>query len=96
MSECISNLIRLNLFVYLSTSSVNADASSDAFKTNITLFTRILDRLLDGYDNRLRPGLGGKQILRRHWMHGSLSLTNLYILYNGKFCYKTQQPFLNG
>lgn len=28
---------------------------------NITIFTRILDRLLDGYDNRLRPGLGGKQ-----------------------------------
>uniref|UniRef100_A0A671QAP6 Uncharacterized protein n=1 Tax=Sinocyclocheilus anshuiensis TaxID=1608454 RepID=A0A671QAP6_9TELE len=22
-------------------------------------FTRILDRLLDGYDNRLRPGFGG-------------------------------------
>uniref|UniRef100_A0A7N6FBZ4 Gamma-aminobutyric acid receptor subunit alpha-2 n=1 Tax=Anabas testudineus TaxID=64144 RepID=A0A7N6FBZ4_ANATE len=41
-------------------SVVNADASSDAFKTNITLFTRILDRLLDGYDNRLRPGLGDR------------------------------------
>uniref|UniRef100_A0A3Q1J080 Gamma-aminobutyric acid receptor subunit alpha-2 n=1 Tax=Anabas testudineus TaxID=64144 RepID=A0A3Q1J080_ANATE len=52
--------LQLNLFVYLSTSSVNADASSDAFKTNITLFTRILDRLLDGYDNRLRPGLGDR------------------------------------
>lgn len=26
---------------------------------NITVFTRILDGLLDGYDNRLRPGLGG-------------------------------------
>ncbi|XP_019376952.1 PREDICTED: gamma-aminobutyric acid receptor subunit alpha-3 isoform X2 [Gavialis gangeticus] len=31
-----------------------ADDSND----NITIFTRILDRLLDGYDNRLRPGLG--------------------------------------
>uniref|UniRef100_A0A4W6FTK6 Gamma-aminobutyric acid receptor subunit alpha-2 n=1 Tax=Lates calcarifer TaxID=8187 RepID=A0A4W6FTK6_LATCA len=39
---------------------LNADATSDAFKTNITLFTRILDRLLDGYDNRLRPGLGDR------------------------------------
>ena len=29
-------------------------------KDNITIFTRILDRLLDGYDNRLRPGLGGE------------------------------------
>lgn len=33
----------------------------DDSKDNITIFTRILDRLLDGYDNRLRPGLGGKQ-----------------------------------
>ncbi|XP_067824348.1 gamma-aminobutyric acid receptor subunit alpha-2-like [Heptranchias perlo] len=30
----------------------------DEVKDNITIFTRILDRLLDGYDNRLRPGLG--------------------------------------
>ncbi|XP_053329757.1 gamma-aminobutyric acid receptor subunit alpha-3-like [Spea bombifrons] len=30
----------------------------DYSKDNITIFTRILDRLLDGYDNRLRPGLG--------------------------------------
>lgn len=41
--------------------SVSADATADAFNTNITLFTRILDSLLDGYDNRLRPGLGGKR-----------------------------------
>ncbi|KAK6474816.1 gamma-aminobutyric acid receptor subunit alpha-1 [Huso huso] len=27
-------------------------------KDNTTVFTRILDSLLDGYDNRLRPGLG--------------------------------------
>uniref|UniRef100_A0A674NK09 Gamma-aminobutyric acid receptor subunit alpha-2 n=1 Tax=Takifugu rubripes TaxID=31033 RepID=A0A674NK09_TAKRU len=40
--------------------SVSADAASDAFNTNITLFTRILDSLLDGYDNRLRPGLGDR------------------------------------
>ena len=32
----------------------------DDSKDNITIFTRILDRLLDGYDNRLRPGLGGE------------------------------------
>ncbi|TWW55802.1 gamma-aminobutyric acid receptor subunit alpha-2 [Takifugu rubripes] len=42
------------------TRSVSADAASDAFNTNITLFTRILDSLLDGYDNRLRPGLGDR------------------------------------
>ncbi|XP_060911630.1 gamma-aminobutyric acid receptor subunit alpha-2 isoform X1 [Labrus mixtus] len=30
----------------------------DDTKDNITIFTEILDRLLDGYDNRLRPGLG--------------------------------------
>lgn len=47
---------------FLLTRSVSADATSDAFKTNITQFTLILDRLLDGYDNRLRPGLGGKRV----------------------------------
>ncbi|MGH0118942.1 UNVERIFIED_CONTAM: hypothetical protein FKN15_002730 [Acipenser sinensis] len=30
----------------------------EAVKDNTTVFTRILDSLLDGYDNRLRPGLG--------------------------------------
>ncbi|KAI4831643.1 hypothetical protein KUCAC02_001179, partial [Chaenocephalus aceratus] len=39
------------------------DMSSEAQKEaaandNSTVFTRILDGLLDGYDNRLRPGLG--------------------------------------
>ncbi|KAH0630722.1 hypothetical protein JD844_003905, partial [Phrynosoma platyrhinos] len=34
------------------------DIIDDDSKDNITIFTRILDRLLDGYDNRLRPGLG--------------------------------------
>ena len=37
-----------------------ANIQEDEAKNNITIFTRILDRLLDGYDNRLRPGLGGK------------------------------------
>lgn len=32
----------------------------DETNDNITIFTRILDGLLDGYDNRLRPGLGGE------------------------------------
>ncbi|XP_077163532.1 gamma-aminobutyric acid receptor subunit alpha-3-like isoform X3 [Paroedura picta] len=34
----------------------------DDSKDNITIFTRILDRLLDGYDNRLRPGLGADDV----------------------------------
>ncbi|XP_065533700.1 gamma-aminobutyric acid receptor subunit alpha-5 isoform X2 [Lathamus discolor] len=34
-----------------------ASGKEDA-NDNITIFTRILDGLLDGYDNRLRPGLG--------------------------------------
>lgn len=40
---------------------------------NITIFTRILDSLLDGYDNRLRPGLGGKP-------SGFINLNNSAIL----------------
>ncbi|KAK3535224.1 hypothetical protein QTP70_004783 [Hemibagrus guttatus] len=50
----------ISLTLFWSTRSVSADTSTDAFKNNITLFTRILDRLLDGYDNRLRPGLGDR------------------------------------
>lgn len=59
----------LVVFMSLLTRSVNADATSDSFKNNITLFTRILDSLLDGYDNRLRPGLGGKQKKCRHTVY---------------------------
>lgn len=33
---------------------------TDEQKDNTTVFTKILDSLLDGYDNRLRPGLGGQ------------------------------------
>uniref|UniRef100_UPI00358E376C gamma-aminobutyric acid receptor subunit alpha-6-like n=1 Tax=Myxine glutinosa TaxID=7769 RepID=UPI00358E376C len=54
------------LAVYLSISSVWCTLSSGStpskedlriFRENITL---TLDRLLDGYDNRLRPGFGGR------------------------------------
>lgn len=48
----------LKSFSQMPTSSVK-DETND----NITIFTRILDGLLDGYDNRLRPGLGGKYVL---------------------------------
>ncbi|CDQ77332.1 unnamed protein product [Oncorhynchus mykiss] len=56
--QCL--LICLTLTLLLQTRPVIADPTTDAFKNNITLFTRILDRLLDGYDNRLRPGLGDR------------------------------------
>ncbi|XP_043917335.1 gamma-aminobutyric acid receptor subunit alpha-2 isoform X1 [Protopterus annectens] len=44
------------LMVYWRTSYVLANNATE----NITIFTEILDRLLDGYDNRLRPGLGDR------------------------------------
>ncbi|XP_043995605.1 gamma-aminobutyric acid receptor subunit alpha-3 isoform X3 [Gambusia affinis] len=57
-----------NLWIFLLSLSLLPEASRavvghreplpDDSKDNITIFTRILDRLLDGYDNRLRPGLG--------------------------------------
>uniref|UniRef100_A0A8C4RMT6 Gamma-aminobutyric acid type A receptor subunit alpha2 n=2 Tax=Erpetoichthys calabaricus TaxID=27687 RepID=A0A8C4RMT6_ERPCA len=40
--------------------SAMASSSEDEMKNNITYFTKILDSLLDGYDNRLRPGLGDR------------------------------------
>ncbi|KAI7795634.1 putative gamma-aminobutyric acid receptor subunit alpha-2 [Triplophysa rosa] len=36
----------------------SSSQNTDEQKDNTTVFTRILDSLLDGYDNRLRPGLG--------------------------------------
>ncbi|TKC42972.1 hypothetical protein EI555_021230 [Monodon monoceros] len=42
----------------LSFSQMPTSSVKDETNDNITIFTRILDGLLDGYDNRLRPGLG--------------------------------------
>uniref|UniRef100_A0A8B9MJ86 Gamma-aminobutyric acid type A receptor alpha3 subunit n=1 Tax=Accipiter nisus TaxID=211598 RepID=A0A8B9MJ86_9AVES len=59
------SLISLGVLVLVLALSADAGLSQkhvsdvvDDSKDNITIFTRILDRLLDGYDNRLRPGLG--------------------------------------
>ncbi|XP_035275980.1 gamma-aminobutyric acid receptor subunit alpha-2 isoform X1 [Anguilla anguilla] len=52
--------IGLSVMVFLQARSRADETATDAFKNNITLFTRILDSLLDGYDNRLRPGLGDR------------------------------------
>lgn len=43
---------------------------------NITIFTRILDSLLDGYDNRLRPGLGGEPIENMTLITAGITVTN--------------------
>lgn len=40
--------------------SSGQNGMTDEQKDNTTVFTKILDSLLDGYDNRLRPGLGGQ------------------------------------
>uniref|UniRef100_A0A7N9ARN9 Gamma-aminobutyric acid type A receptor subunit alpha4 n=1 Tax=Mastacembelus armatus TaxID=205130 RepID=A0A7N9ARN9_9TELE len=50
--------IPLSFFFLSSTNKVSAQTRKDEriYPEN---FTRILDRLLDGYDNRLRPGFGG-------------------------------------
>uniref|UniRef100_A0A3B4XZJ7 Gamma-aminobutyric acid receptor subunit alpha-2 n=1 Tax=Seriola lalandi dorsalis TaxID=1841481 RepID=A0A3B4XZJ7_SERLL len=42
------------------TLSPSADSNSTRNFKDITTFTKILDSLLDGYDNRLRPGLGDR------------------------------------
>ncbi|XP_016056218.1 PREDICTED: gamma-aminobutyric acid receptor subunit alpha-5 [Miniopterus natalensis] len=47
--------VSMNLAGRLGFSQMPAGSVKD---DNITIFTRILDGLLDGYDNRLRPGLG--------------------------------------
>ncbi|GLD47055.1 gamma-aminobutyric acid receptor subunit alpha-3 [Lates japonicus] len=51
-------LLLLNLLPQARAVVGHREPLPDDSKDNITIFTRILDRLLDGYDNRLRPGLG--------------------------------------
>lgn len=48
------------VFLFESFSQMPTSSVRDETNDNITIFTRILDGLLDGYDNRLRPGLGGE------------------------------------
>uniref|UniRef100_A0A672R2J4 Gamma-aminobutyric acid type A receptor subunit alpha3 n=1 Tax=Sinocyclocheilus grahami TaxID=75366 RepID=A0A672R2J4_SINGR len=48
----------LSVFFFFLWPICHREPIPDDSKDNITIFTRILDRLLDGYDNRLRPGLG--------------------------------------
>uniref|UniRef100_A0A8C2HPF7 Gamma-aminobutyric acid (GABA) A receptor, alpha 3 n=1 Tax=Cyprinus carpio TaxID=7962 RepID=A0A8C2HPF7_CYPCA len=48
----------LSILLFVTSVSSCLEPIPDDSKDNITIFTRILDRLLDGYDNRLRPGLG--------------------------------------
>ncbi|KAK7905050.1 hypothetical protein WMY93_017657 [Mugilogobius chulae] len=56
-SSCLPLLLCLLL---LSHSRCEAKFNSTRSSKDITTFTKILDSLLDGYDNRLRPGLGDR------------------------------------
>ncbi|EAW61537.1 gamma-aminobutyric acid (GABA) A receptor, alpha 1, isoform CRA_a [Homo sapiens] len=56
LSDCLWAWILL--LSTLTGRSYGQPSLQDELKDNTTVFTRILDRLLDGYDNRLRPGLG--------------------------------------
>ncbi|KAI3367318.1 hypothetical protein L3Q82_008363 [Scortum barcoo] len=51
--------VLVSLIVLWQTRS-KADSNSTSNFKDITTFTKILDSLLDGYDNRLRPGLGDR------------------------------------
>ena len=54
---CVEDKDDFNLFSCFVSAGQNG--MTDEQKDNTTVFTKILDSLLDGYDNRLRPGLGG-------------------------------------
>lgn len=55
---CFCSLSSLSISLSLCQTSSETQKEAAA-NDNSTVFTRILDGLLDGYDNRLRPGLGG-------------------------------------
>ncbi|XP_063751601.1 gamma-aminobutyric acid receptor subunit alpha-6 [Eleginops maclovinus] len=58
---CLRGMALLLTCLFLSCYSVSSVWGNQPGDTSIYLdnITRILDRLLDGYDNRLRPGFGG-------------------------------------
>ncbi|KAK1167598.1 gamma-aminobutyric acid receptor subunit alpha-5 [Acipenser oxyrinchus oxyrinchus] len=58
MKTPLAFLILTSITCCLSLSQMAAGTLKEDPNDNITIFTRILDGLLDGYDNRLRPGLG--------------------------------------
>uniref|UniRef100_A0A665W550 Gamma-aminobutyric acid (GABA) A receptor, alpha 6a n=1 Tax=Echeneis naucrates TaxID=173247 RepID=A0A665W550_ECHNA len=60
MNTCLSSR---SLGVVFSLCSLGNVSAND--KVNSDNITRILDRLLDGYDNRLRPGSGGNSKVKR-------------------------------
>ncbi|KAJ8351789.1 hypothetical protein SKAU_G00232650 [Synaphobranchus kaupii] len=61
MKSLLVSLLLASITCRLSLSQTTAGTLKEAeANDNITIFTRILDGLLDGYDNRLRPGLGEK------------------------------------
>uniref|UniRef100_A0A5F8GTU7 Gamma-aminobutyric acid type A receptor subunit alpha2 n=1 Tax=Monodelphis domestica TaxID=13616 RepID=A0A5F8GTU7_MONDO len=66
LSDFTMQLVLLVFLVWKPARLVLADPQEDEAKNNITIFTRILDRLLDGYDNRLRPGLGGNSLSKQN------------------------------
>ncbi len=69
LKASLLSLWNLNLFFLLNrVVTGHREPIPDDSKDNITIFTRILDRLLDGYDNRLRPGLGGKTNVFTHFL----------------------------
>lgn len=59
------SIISAPVYFSYSASSVlgNEHSETSIYLDNIT---RILDRLLDGYDNRLRPGFGGRLMTEPH------------------------------
>jgi hypothetical protein len=65
--------------LFKSFSQMPTSSVKDETNDNITIFTRILDGLLDGYDNRLRPGLGGECCLPGWHLWGPRkSLTSVF------------------
>lgn len=63
--ECFFVFLFLQSHIYSAFRS-KAESNSTSISKDITTFTKILDSLLDGYDNRLRPGLGGQRSRLNH------------------------------
>lgn len=75
--SCNEHICNLKLFSRSFSQDVAGTPTEAELNDNITIFTRILDGLLDGYDNRLRPGLGGASKGKRNAILTTTSIKEL-------------------
>lgn len=95
----ITHYLKTLFFLCSLSQDVTGTPKEAELNDNITIFTRILDGLLDGYDNRLRPGLGGMTVEYINFNTSAILVINTvtHMLGENRLrAYKNVQVFLFG